>query len=849
MAAKIVLNLEHNEYDDFALTDGEDNSTLWQQDAAEQLKQHLHKNGKEARRYKNGFDGKNIHFSHNAICVHGGRGTGKTVFLKNIDSVWQQYEKDEQDLPKLHFLSSIDPTMLHEHDSFASVIIAQLYNAVEDELSCRIDEGQKDRFYKALRDLANAHGKSSEYEDATGIDRILNYRSGVKEQEYFHSFVLACTHILNCDGVVLRIDDVDMSLDRAFEVLDDVRKFLSCPFIIPVVSGDLALYSRIMENHVAQRLDSEHVKPKQDEETSDADYSLAEAYLTKVFPNHLRINLLPIELLVNRLVIIDRENRENNVSFDKWDYKQYLLSIQELLFPFCNGNNNGKWREPKNARELTQFVTAIPPKLFAKVNFGEFSSTLARDDTMKWWQSWCYFKNDWKNYLSVDSYFRLKEGADGFRIGQLYQFNIVRQIDLAKSLGEGSFAIKKHLEEQVKYSEKIVQNNKLLMDDSINNEDFSLLKMPPLEFITSKLQISKKSMINMPPNLLVHIYTYQGYYSTSNNKRPFVFLSRAFEILLFSVLRVTGNAPGQTWSKFLNAVLIEPPFYSVNALHISTNIELDNDNDDEISDSSSEEDAISVVKKMIDEMESWEVGFKSKFEAFSGFNFFPLFQDVFFKVFTQLNLYRSISTGTKKEDIYLSDVIRRFEYFFINALITSTKKYGSVSNENIAMNTDVDTLSDRTSFLRKSSPARINFSGFLDVDGNIEEGKEEVKDERYNLFKELVSAILSNPMLHLNNKNDVEIPLMGREDKDEELVKDILDEITMTLKKEYGGIRVEGLKSWQENRADKLKVLYEKLRARRYNSFLQSIDNRKYVESATEQQRVWPLLKNHFENN
>lgn len=57
-------------------------------------------------------------------------------------------------------------------------------------------------------------------------------------ERLFHEFVVSCIDILSVDAIAIIIDDVDMALGRAYEVLEVVRKLLLCPLIIPIVSGD-----------------------------------------------------------------------------------------------------------------------------------------------------------------------------------------------------------------------------------------------------------------------------------------------------------------------------------------------------------------------------------------------------------------------------------------------------------------------------------------------------------------------------------------------------------------------------------------------------------------------------------
>lgn len=788
----IVLNLENNEYDDIELEDKSGNSILWQQEAAKQLVRNLTHTGKEAKRYKSSFKShtkapeQEIHFSHNAICIHGDRGTGKTVFLKSAQKIWKQETSEVQSnkLPKLHFLRPIDPTMLHQHDSFASVIIAQLYNAVEDELSSQICSETKDQFYNALRDLANAHGKNSEFEDATGIDRILNYRSGIRLQEYFHNYVYKCTQILNCDGIVVSIDDVDMSLSRAFEVLDDVRKFLSCPLIIPVVSGDLALYNVITENHFKGQLQSPTKETSANFETK---HSLSSSYLTKVFPSHFRISLIPIQLLQNNLLIWD-SSLEKTLSFkDGRPFKSYQKHLEKIFFPLCNGQDKSTlWTQHKNARELTQIARAFPPKAIAPI---ETMPKGATDNQLRWFQNWSEFKQDGANYLNVLTYFKARDSLSEYGLSELPLFNILEQVKWSKELGWGYKNIYIEQKSSLEEIDEENYNNSILMEGGLNEDAFALRSMPPIESITYNLQVSVKEALKHKDKreLLLKVYSHTGYFKKGTGERPIVFFSRAFEILLCSILKVTGNSEEFSWLPLLENIFNRAPFYSVFALSPSKMIDDDPDDDnetileedraalgesnkgdypEELNNEENESTPTKILSDLSKKLMDWENKNKERFKLlnFKGLNLFPLFSSVFNKVFTQLHIYRQ-ELGKKKnaDDEYLSDAVRRFEYLVINAFVYFIKN-GKLSPENIAIAARSKTVRDWESFYNTSAPLKINLEGFLSKQKQaIHETVQDLPSSSKQ-DKELVQVIWEHPIFNLmENKGEQPIiPLVTK---------------------------------------------------------------------------------------
>lgn len=253
MASEIILDLDLPEYrDDFCGDGGKgEKNNLWQQQANKKMLENLARMGLEARQYKNDLqDPKTARLTsyHHAIFINGARGAGKTVFLRNASAAWANYSTKSSQLPDLHFIDVIDPTLLNIDDRFSEVIIASIYASVEGQLNQpEISQTIKEAFFQALRTLAGALGKPQEIDELRGIDRIQKYRSGIHLERDFHRFLIATVNLMGCDALVLPIDDVDMKIDNGFAVLDDIRCLLSCPLILPLVSGDDQLYRHITQ--------------------------------------------------------------------------------------------------------------------------------------------------------------------------------------------------------------------------------------------------------------------------------------------------------------------------------------------------------------------------------------------------------------------------------------------------------------------------------------------------------------------------------------------------------------------------------------------------------------------------
>lgn len=281
---------------------------------------------------------------HDAIFISGGRGTGKTVFLYNLAKQWRDSEFSKN--TRIKFLEIIDPTLLISSDNFVNVIIAHIHNEVSKQIN---NSNYQQEYHRILNELASSLGQSEYgHRDATGIDRIIDYQSAMDLEHCFHKYVSYCCEKLEVKAIVMPIDDVDMALTRAHDLLETIRRLLSCPQLIPVVCGDEKIYRDILLDHFeyAGRDDFQHRKVLSRE---GAAKHLAKQYWRKVFPEQLRIGLLSLEFLTINMEIHGRHQTRS--------VRAFLDLLVEFITPLVNGEGGShNFPMPDTPRKLTQIV-------------------------------------------------------------------------------------------------------------------------------------------------------------------------------------------------------------------------------------------------------------------------------------------------------------------------------------------------------------------------------------------------------------------------------------------------------------------------------------------------------------
>ncbi|WP_338457061.1 hypothetical protein [Citrobacter portucalensis] len=711
----LELNIDQTEFNDIFKK-----QQLWQKDAADSLVSVLMNLASQARKYKKDFGGKVINrafHSHDAILVSGGRGTGKTVFLKNAELIWKEWLTTSSEkidgYPTIHFTSLIDPTLLHNHDSFTNVIVAHIYNETQYYLNNNVHstdslvfEKKRNHFYDTLRKLAEAIDHPGDKTQFSGLDKIIKYSSGIKIEFLFQSFVSAAIDIMQCDAMVLPIDDIDMALDKAYPVLEEIRRLLSCPYIIPLVSGDAGLYKSLVQISFAENTGSlpqffglgflKHEKIQESEFLKIIDLT-SEAYLTKVLPHQYRINLQKINDILDSLHIFYGNSSECSLTFS-----EYRSDIKKYFFGKMNGEERScDFAEPESAREVVQLTRLLHPKVIKQslLNKNNDNGTLASLRT------WGDAKQHGGTYSLAKSAQQI-QNISTLRLSDLFSFNLKKQSDENVSWAKYDF-ISEQLTMVKEYFNATAGNNNKLLSASLSGN--VIRSMPPLEMHTNSVSIIRSNEKNeQTKKIIFKIYTDKTYYNSQETLQRKVFYSRAFEILgtsLIMSIQDQMDHDSSKWRKIFESIFSARPFYSVFSVNPTKTIDDYNDSDSDFAESDIQIEE--NLDQFISELLSWKKQYHEDINNYicNSTQLISLLSAVFNKTFSQLNILRYRYNYNDNDK--LIDAVLRFFYISTNAFGFFVKEQGYIAT-NLAINTSSNRLRNRDTFINESSTYRDN---------------------------------------------------------------------------------------------------------------------------------------------
>jgi len=306
---------------------------------------------KEIESYKHaGFDIDNITEvkMHDAILVYGSRGNGKSTVMINLqDFITGEYrtKKIENKLQnRVKIFETIDPTIQEEDEDFLLVILSAILKEVESHQEGKYSK--RDGFYDSLENVLKIveATRSKKKDDIDIFDKFYGLKSGVGLAEELHKLFKYTKDIFSVEILVIPIDDVDMNLKQGYQIADSIRKYMSSPYIIPIVAFNIRQMRVVTKYNKYKEFGLEIDNELELEELSFL-RSLPNDYLSKVFPPNRRIYLKNVyEILKEKwnkeritFRIRSEENDKKNLELKTLDM---VSLISELFYETYYSKNS-----------------------------------------------------------------------------------------------------------------------------------------------------------------------------------------------------------------------------------------------------------------------------------------------------------------------------------------------------------------------------------------------------------------------------------------------------------------------------------------------------------------------------
>ncbi|ACO74765.1 ATPases with chaperone activity, ATP-binding subunit [Laribacter hongkongensis HLHK9] len=242
--------------------------------------------------------------------IDGTRGAGKSTFL---DFTYKYFgENLIGDAASVKPLLYLDPSRIESSEIVLLHILKHLKYLMDSCPQRGSDwESQREKFREIFKQMAGGLqlfvSKTDNLKDLDaelfldyGLDRAADSQ---RLRRLLHQTINLVCNTYQTHALLVAIDDADTKFSNAIEVLECIRKYLDTPQLVVLVTGDMEMYSLLVQNHFQQDFanDSKGFSDDRKNQQTRMVGHLEEQYLLKLFPIHRRVQLKTLHTLIERM--------------------------------------------------------------------------------------------------------------------------------------------------------------------------------------------------------------------------------------------------------------------------------------------------------------------------------------------------------------------------------------------------------------------------------------------------------------------------------------------------------------------------------------------------------------------
>lgn len=352
-------------------------------------------------------------YVNNIIAFVGERGAGKTSCMCSVISILQELQNKKayntsfdnlKTLPqkRIHALKLIDPSFFDAVHNILEIIIGEMYNRTSRDLSTSITVDKENEARKLLksfqaikRDMLYVD-KNTRFERDEELEELSLLAAGVDLRTGIQKLIADYLSYFNSDVLLISIDDIDLNVKLAYEMVEQIRKYLILPNVMILMAVKIDQLSMVIQENLSKQFD-QALKHDTRILTGNDISEMAERYINKLIPIESRIYIpSPDVFFGNSLVIKDREN----VVFEADTVRDAIPSLifTKCRYLFYNTRGTTSPIVPRNLRDLRLLLQMlIKKKDYSEVKPINMTEALGNKQQFK-----RYFFSTWLDSLEVD---------------------------------------------------------------------------------------------------------------------------------------------------------------------------------------------------------------------------------------------------------------------------------------------------------------------------------------------------------------------------------------------------------------------------------------------------------------
>lgn len=302
---------------------------------------------------------------NNIFAFIGDRGAGKTSLMLSLSGFLQNGIHDENvfskglkkiNHEKFHCLDIIDPSFFDKKNNIIGIFIAKLFHRLKwylenEPFSVDMDKKEKliSKFESVQRDLKYVLNTNVDIID-DDVEYLSNLSASVDLRRDIKNLIDIFLEFVKSDYLVLMVDDIDLQIENAYEMTEQIRKYLIQPNMVILMSLKMDQLSNIVAKKISKDMD--------DKVNSMKYMDMTDRYLNKVFPIQHRFFLPEVESFMDRALEIWVDGVNKNL------YSSVKETVPALIFRktrylFYNTKGVPSYVIPRNMRELRHLIKLL----------------------------------------------------------------------------------------------------------------------------------------------------------------------------------------------------------------------------------------------------------------------------------------------------------------------------------------------------------------------------------------------------------------------------------------------------------------------------------------------------------
>lgn len=311
---------------------------------------------------------------NNIIAFIGDRGSGKTSCMRSVANVLinqrcklveEKYLSAKANEYVYLTIDLIDPSFFEEKTNILEITIAKMFTTFRNYVKENDQDCYDAERVECKRQLIEAFQQVKEDIDqlcsdtqGESLDTLVNKAAALNLRDSLSNLVHKyLAYFRQPEGtLILMVDDLDLHTSFAYQMVEQIRKYLMLPNVLICMAVKLEQLKYIIKKHFAYEFQILNQKGSMD----DLLEAMSERYLEKLIPHERRFYLPDLEVNFYRSLVIHRDaNDKDGTLYNSIREAVLTLIFKKTRFLFYNTKGKTSYIVPRNLRELRTIISLL----------------------------------------------------------------------------------------------------------------------------------------------------------------------------------------------------------------------------------------------------------------------------------------------------------------------------------------------------------------------------------------------------------------------------------------------------------------------------------------------------------